>query len=42
MTNYLQIHVKVREYFIFQKEKEKGCGGVKLKGVKLFVLTFSK
>lgn len=41
MTNYLQIHVKVREYFIFQKEKEKE-GGVKLKGVNLFVLTFSK
>lgn len=27
MTNYLQIHVKVREYFIFQKEKEKEAGG---------------
>lgn len=39
ITNYLQIHVKVREYFFGGKKKEKER---KLKRLKLFVLTFSK
>jgi len=39
MRNYLQIHVKVRQYVFSGGKKEKKR---KLKRLKLFVLTFSK